>query len=185
METTETTSHPSPSGRDRLNSRIVAVGAALGLTLAGLGIAGAQTGPAPSTPEVTGHSASAHEPGGHKGPGCHRGGARAVLSAAAGAIGISEADLRAALRSGQSIAQVAESRDVPVKKVVDALVADAEKRMAAKVEAGELPQAQADQRSAKLEERFTALVNRVHGDRPGHPSRPRAGFTPAPAGTDA
>lgn len=178
MEPTETSTPTTPAGRDRLNSRIVAVGAALGLTLAGLGMAGAQTAPPPATPESTGQSAPAHEPGRHKGSGCHRGGARAVLSVAAGAIGISEADLRAAMRSGRSIAQVAESKDVPVKKVIDALVTDAEKRLAAKVEAGEVTQAQADRRSSRLEERFTALVNRVRGDRPGHPSRPRAGSTP-------
>lgn len=51
MEPNQTTSE-TVGGRDRLSSRIVAVGAALGLTLAGLGIAGAQTGSSGTTPDA-------------------------------------------------------------------------------------------------------------------------------------
>jgi hypothetical protein len=42
----------------------------------------------------------------------------------AGVIGISESDLKAALQSGQSIAQVAQAHNVDPQKVIDALVAE-------------------------------------------------------------
>jgi hypothetical protein len=42
----------------------------------------------------------------------------------AGVIGISESDLKAAIQSGQSIAQVAQAHDVDPQKVIDALVAE-------------------------------------------------------------
>lgn len=188
MEPNQTASRTT-GGRDRLNSRIVAVGAALGLTFAGIGIAGAQTG-STMTPESPPPSASAEDPGHRKGPGrhdhraCgrHRGGVKAALSVAAAAVGISEEELRTALRSGQSLAEVARSREVPVKKVVDALVADARKRLEAKVAAGELTQAQADERAYRLEERITAMVSRSRPARPGSEGRPRARSTSAAAG---
>jgi hypothetical protein len=42
----------------------------------------------------------------------------------AGVIGISESDLKTAIQSGQSIAQVAQAHDVDPQKVIDALVAE-------------------------------------------------------------
>lgn len=45
------------------------------------------------------------------------------MEAAAEAIGISQNDLREALRSGKSIAEVAADSDVPVQTVIDAVVA--------------------------------------------------------------
>ncbi|MEO7442175.1 MAG: hypothetical protein ABIW46_01420 [Acidimicrobiales bacterium] len=83
------------------------------------------------------------------------------LGAAAQAIGVSEADLMTAIRSGQSIAQVAQSKNVAVQKVIDALVADARSDLAAKVTAGKLTQAQADEKAADLVAKVTALVNRT------------------------
>jgi hypothetical protein len=68
------------------------------------------------------------------------------LAAAADAIGISEADLRTALESGQSIAQVAEANDVDVQTVIDAMVAEATDHLEAAID--ELPN------------RITDLVNR-------------------------
>ena len=94
------------------------------------------------------------------------------MAVAANAIGISEDELRTALRSGQSIARVAESRNVDVQKVIDAMVGDVRKRVAEKVQSGDLTQAQADERLATLTERVTDMVNRPGG--PGHGHRPRA-----------
>lgn len=116
--------------------------------------------------------------GGHRGP-------KPNLGVAATALGMSEADLRMALRSGQSLAQVAQSKNVDVQKVIDALVADAKAKLAAKVQAGEITQAQADERSANLTQRITDMVNRTGGG-PRHkdgppPADAPAGATPASA----
>ena len=125
---------PAPSKGQRWRSGVVAVGAALGMTLAGLGIAGAQTGGA-GDDRPAARAERMHEPG-HK-PG-HHGGRRHMrpgrrLAVAAAAIGVSPSELRQALRSGQSMAEVARSRGVDVQKVVDALVADATAELTARV----------------------------------------------------
>jgi len=98
------------------------------------------------------------------------------LSVAAKAIGISEADLQTALRSGQTIAQVAKAHNVDLQKVIAALVANEQDELAADVKAGRLTQAQADQMKATLTQRITDRVNGTcHGgpdgpshDGPGH-----------------
>ena len=159
------------SGRDRgraLRSGLLAGGAALAMTLAGLGIAGAQIDG--STSDTTAAAQPADEP--TTSPGMRHGqGKGARLSAAAEAIGIPEPDLLTALRSGQSIAQVAESEGVAVQKVVDALVADAKAHLAEHVAAGDLTQAEADARATELTTRITEMVNRTglphHGPGPG------------------
>ncbi|MGH9165425.1 MAG: hypothetical protein ACRDZW_07945 [Acidimicrobiales bacterium] len=110
-------------------------------------------------------------PGHFGGPGRH--GGRHIgpaLATAAKAIGISEADLRTAVQSGQSIAQVAQSKGVALSKVTDALVAEAKANLAAEVKDGHLTQAQADERSAKLVEHITELVNHTGG--PGRHALP-------------
>lgn len=228
-------STPGPGRRPArrgVRSGIFAAGAAFGITLAGLGIAGAQTSPSATAPETTPAEAGAarHRPGHHlsaaadaigiseedlvaalrggqsiaqvaqsrnvavqtvidamvadardglveritalvnragvpegRGPGHRAAHVAAHLDVAAEAIGVTPVELRTALRDGRSIAQVAQSKDVDVQKVVDALVADARSRLAAKVTAGELTQAEADEKAARLTERVTALVNRTGG----------------------
>ena len=101
-------------------------------------------------------------PGGPGGPGGHRG-FHPRLDAAADAIGITEDELRAALRDGSSIAEVAEANDVDVQTVIDALVADATAHIDEEVAEGDLTEDEAAERKADLEERITALVN---GERP-------------------
>ncbi len=81
------------------------------------------------------------------------------LTAVAAKLGITEEALRTALESGQSIADIARSKNVSIQSVVDALVAEAKTRLAAKVTAGDLTQAEADARLAKLTERAAAFVN--------------------------
>ena len=151
---------PGDARGRRFRRTLVAAGVGLGMTLAGLGIATAQTGQsdAPTSTTVPADGARRHGPG----PG---------LAAAAGAIGISRDDLVTALRSGQSIAQVAQSKGVDVQKVIDAIVADARTRLAEKVQSGDLTQAQADERLANLSQRVTDMVNRTGG--PGHRRGPR------------
>src|SRR5207237_157419 len=85
------------------------------------------------------------------------------LAAAAKAIGIREADLRTALRSGKSIADVAKDHGVAVDKVVDALVAEATSRIDQAVKDGKLDDAEATELKADLKDHITAIVN---GERP-------------------
>jgi uncharacterized protein YidB (DUF937 family) len=96
--------------------------------------------------------------GGHRGG---RGGARfgAGLDDAATALGITPTELRTALESGKTIAQVAKDKGVDVQKVIDALVAAGSAQIDQAVTAGKLTQAQATTRKAELKDRITALVN--------------------------
>ena len=177
MHHPETEEQDSGRGTGRgLRSGLLAAGAALGMTLAGLGIAAAQVGDSTTPPSTTepGHPApgtaapgAPAEEGPHEGcpHGHHK---RARLSAAAAAIGIPEPELLEALRSGQSIAQVAESKNVQVQKVIDALVAEAKAHLADRVESGAITQAQADERAAGLMARITEMVNRTGFQRHRH-----------------
>jgi hypothetical protein len=81
------------------------------------------------------------------------------VEVAADAIGIEAADLVAALRDGQTIAEVAEANGVAPSVVVDAIVAAQRERLAGAVEEGELTQEEADELAATLEEQATDLVN--------------------------
>jgi len=92
----------------------------------------------------------------------------AELAAAAKAIGISADDLRSAIRSGQTIAQVAQAHNVAVSKVVDAMTAAIKDRIQTAVTSGRMTQAQADAAVAAAKNRITAIVN---GQRPSfkHP----------------
>jgi hypothetical protein len=74
----------------------------------------------------------------------------APLAHLAGAIGIPVEDLRAALRDGRTLAEVAEANSVDPQVVVDAMVARGTARLDAAVAAGHLDQATADSRKARL-----------------------------------
>lgn len=111
-------------------------------------------------------------PGGHGGP---RGG-RHGLQAAATTLGVSPAELRTALRSGQSLADVAQSKGVAKDRLIAAMVEQAKARLAEKVTAGRLTQAEADTRLAELTTKVTEGV-----DRKGPPARPDRADAPAPA----
>jgi hypothetical protein len=129
--------------------------------------------------------AAAQPPRGPGGPGHGPRDMGVDLATAAKAIGISEADLRTALQSGQSIADVAKAHNVDPQKVIDAVVADKQARLAAKVAAGELTQAQADAKKADLAQHVADWVNHVGGPGgPGHGPRPH-GPPPADAPADA
>jgi len=84
--------------------------------------------------------------------------APAGLAAAAKAIGISEADLQTALRSGQSIAQVAQSKGVDPAVVITAMVEEAKAKLA--------------EQTANLQPRITERVNRAGGGGPDGHRRP-------------
>jgi hypothetical protein len=87
-----------------------------------------------------------------------------------GVLGVTEAELRESLLDGQSIADVATARGVPVQTVVDALVAEAGERVDEAVTAGRLTEAEAEERKADLAERIAELVNgEFMGRGPMHP----------------
>ncbi len=81
------------------------------------------------------------------------------LDAAASFLGLSESELRAALESGKSLAQVAEDEGKPADKLVDALVAATTKRLDEAVSDGRLTKADRDKIVARVKEHMTAMVN--------------------------
>jgi ribosomal protein L10 len=173
---TTPTPEPSPEPSGFLKGRkvpaaILASGAAFAMTLAGLGIANAQTGD--STPPPSSTTAPADGPRDH-GPGPGHRGPKADLKVAADAIGITPQELRTGLEAGKSIAAIAGEHNVDAQKVIDAMVADAKAHLAQAVTDGKLTQAEADQRSADLEARITKLVNSTP------PARPDGGFKRGP-----
>ena len=119
---------------------------------------------APATvPGTTGTTDPAGDHGGrgrHGGPG---GLDADDLTAAAKALGMTEADLTTALQGGKTAAQVAADQGIAVQKVIDAIVAADQAEIAAAVKAGTITQAQADQRLATLTAHVTDEVNGVGG----------------------
>lgn len=135
--------------------------AAFSLALAGGGVAGALLG-TPSTsgaqdPESTTEAPTTEAPahGRWFGPRGER------LTTAAEALGITEAELRAALAEGQSIAQVAEAEGIDVQTVIDALVAAATEEL--------------EELQAELPEHMTDIVNREGWGEHDGPGRPGHG----------
>ena len=89
------------------------------------------------------------------------------FAAAATYLGLSQADLQTALQSGKTLAQVANATSgKSAAGLIDALVTAEKTELAAAVTAGRLTQAQADQLSTTLKDRYTNMVN---GARPAHP----------------
>lgn len=120
--------------------------------------------------------------GGHGGPG-GRGGGGHDLSAAATALGLTEAELKTALESGQTLAEVAKDHNVSVDTLVAALVKAETARIKQEVTDGRLTQAQADERLADLTKRVTDRVNRT---RPVRPDGGRPGeVAPSPSPSTA
>jgi hypothetical protein len=83
----------------------------------------------------------------------------AGVEIAAQALGMTADELHTALKGGQTLAQVAESKGVNVQVVVDALVASATNHINEEVASGELTQAEADEKLANVTERVTERVN--------------------------
>src|SRR5215212_4551686 len=95
------------------------------------------------------------------GPGFHHdhAGAFGGLDAAAGYLGLTEAQLRTQLESGKSLAAVAKAQGKSVDGLVQALVDAAKKKLDAAVSAGRLTRSQADSILADLKTRVTGFVN--------------------------
>ena len=103
----------------------------------------------------------------HAGPGLGHGprggrvgvGAGFSLSTVADALGMTEDEVRQALRDGTTVAELAASKGVDVATVTDKLVAAATDRVNQAVADGRLSQERADDLLAALPERIAALVN--------------------------
>lgn len=81
------------------------------------------------------------------------------LAAAASYLGMTEADLRAALAGGKSLADVAKEKGKSVDGLVQALVDGASAKLDAAVKAGRLTEAQRAEILAGLKQRVADLVN--------------------------
>jgi hypothetical protein len=94
----------------------------------------------------------------------HRGGPPLFgekLSAAADYLGLSEAELRTKLNTGQTLADIAKARGKSVDGLKQAILDEAEKQLDQLVEDGELTRAEADQMLARMKTHVDDLVE--HG----------------------
>ncbi len=82
-------------------------------------------------------------------------------------LGVDAAELAEQLRSGSTLAEVAEANGVDVSVVVDAMVAQANERIDAAVEDGRLTEDEAAERRAEVEEKVAEKVNEPFKGRPG------------------
>jgi len=134
--------------------------------------------------------------GGHRGSFGHHG--PPSLAGAATYLGLTEAELRTDLESGQSLAQIATAQGKSVDDLKKALAAATKTQLDAAVKAGQLTQAQADELQTRMTEHLDDLVNGTGGPRDGHAGhgwgsppptaglQPPAAFVPvAPAGSIA
>ena len=169
------------------------IGAAVfSAAIAGGGVAGVVLGsPAASSAATSSGGATTTTPGnrslwgmgrkgfdGHgHGPGMGMGHG-AGLDAAAKAIGVSTDTLLTDLKGGKTIAQVATSKGVAVKTVVDAMVAEAKTHIDSEVKEGHLTADQAKKIEADLTRMITDRVNGTftRPDAPGGPDGPHRGF---------
>lgn len=103
-------------------------------------------------------------PGGPGGRGGLGGVETAITDAAASTLGITSDELRTQLRSGQTLAQLAQAHNTTEQAVIDAALAAAKTQLDSKVTAGTLTQAQADTIYSQLQARGSALLSgRGHG----------------------
>lgn len=86
----------------------------------------------------------------------------AGLEAAATYLGMTQAQLREALGSGKTLAQLAKDRNKSVDGLVQALTAEATKKIDAAQTAGKITKDQATEMKAHLDDAITDLVNGEH-----------------------
>jgi phage-related minor tail protein len=91
---------------------------------------------------------------------------------------MTQAQLRQALESGKTLAQVAKEHNKSVDGLVNALVGEAEKKLDKAVAAGRLTEAEKKEMLAGLKDRITDLVNGRFPEPPGNFHRERFGTRP-------
>jgi DNA-binding CsgD family transcriptional regulator len=112
-----------------------------------------------------------------------RGPAKSV-TAVAGVLKLTEAELKTQVEAGKSLADVAATQNVSVQSVIDVVVTEMRAHIASEVASGELTQAQADEKLAEVTARATDMVNGVRpvgkqgdmgGRKGGHGHRGKGG----------
>ena len=83
------------------------------------------------------------------------------LAKVATVLKLTEAELKAQLDSGKSLADVAKAQSVDVSAVIEVIVTDVKAHIADEVASGEITQAQADAKLAEVTTRVTEMVNSV------------------------
>lgn len=101
-----------------------------------------------------------------------------ILAAAAEALGMTEAELKAELQGGKSLKQIADAKNVNIDTVIAKMTAAVKAHLDAEVASGEHTQAEADAKLAEFQTRVTEMVNKTglphrggkgeHGGRGGH-----------------
>lgn len=110
----------------------------------------------------------------HHGPGPFH----AKLEAAAKYLGMTDAQLRQALESDKTLAQVAKEHKKSVDGLVNTLVGEAEKKLDKAVAAGRLTEAEKNEMLDGLKDRITDLVNGRFPEPSGNFHRERFGTRP-------
>ena len=132
------------------------LGGTVGFALSDAGSAGAATKPAAATAPATVRGFLK----------AHRHALRhAGLDAAAKVLGMTPDALRAELKSGKSVAEVAQSKNISVADVENALVKDADTKIESWVSAGKLTQDKATKIEAKVPAAVDKAVNHVFGQK--------------------
>jgi hypothetical protein len=141
----------------------------LALSVAGVGISAGLAAPADAaTPSVVIGSAATTQHPLRAWVRAHRKAlARHTVEISAKTIGISPRSLASSLRSGQSIAQVAQAHDVDVQTIVTALVGAADTQVGKAVTDHELTPAQGSKIEAALPTVLTKVVNHVYARHAG------------------
>ena len=98
-------------------------------------------------------------PGGPGGPGGHHRGPGFDGEVLAGLLGLDVDTLRADLREGKTVAEIAGEQGVEVQTVIDSLVVEAKSHLDLSVENGRLTQEEADAKLADVSERITDFVD--------------------------
>ena len=83
------------------------------------------------------------------------------IAAIAAVLKLTEAELKAQVHSGKTLAQIATAQGVSVRSVVNMLVADMKAHIAQEVASGEITQAQANTMLADVSTKVTEMVNTV------------------------
>lgn len=106
------------------------------------------------------------------------GSGNSLIAVAADKLGMTTADLVAALGGTKSIAQVASEHNVALDTIIDAFLAPRIENLNAAVAAGRITQAQADQMLATMRTNVTAQANQVWTSR-GHGQGMGSGYVDA------
>ena len=162
--------HPRLMGGRRLAAVAALTGLVAGSAVAGFVIAGHGTAPTSPVSDAAAESSSTASP--TPGTGDHpglRGLGVDLLQQAAGVIGVSTTTLRADLRDGQTVADVAAANGKTAQDVVTALTSDLTTAIDKAVSDGRLTSAQASQLTSHLTQMLTDFVNSpMPAGGPGH-----------------